>query len=1284
MTISPASGSTSPVRDDFDQTSKDTDKPRPVDNALQDPAIASPVAPQATPRKNDASGRRVTRPTLAALSSRHTSGEALPAHIARSGQATPRAGAADVLSNESVSARAERARVRATASKGLDGSSRMLSAGAANVQRTTQPTGVLPGASTEEFKELNRQYDTVDGYAHRSSEANSRIAQQIEAGVQQEMTGYPPQVIQFQEKQTRLQGMLAELPDSERQFYGGVLATLGAAYQLETGNDKRYAIDEKLAGLESAVREEANRVRNDPVERVLGQFNPPVGEAYLNKEDRERVGSLEKLREEFLQAEDAGEREDLFAEASDLKSRLQGRISVEVGKRQRVEQAHWKEANGEVDRILHEAQLQTDPAKRYELIGRQLFQINPGQDELKDRVVLAFTQRMHDSPQLRDKLDTWHDQVSGPLNAHSVGAAKKYTDILGNLPPVSADYVRDLSDRYNAVLQDVTYKDYSITPAARAERTAGQVLEGVERVLLGLTPLAPLADLQPSTLPENVRMGLDYGSALLGMLGGEGWGIAREIGLAGKAVSAAARDAEAANLAGEGGATAGKGLVQAAGKGLIEGLQAERTLSRDAQAAEQALREQTVAEAGPAVDPTSLVAHQSVGDSPYGSMASYADPGVSLKDLRPGPTRGILVDAKGDRYIELGGKAYHARFDRDTDSWRVFNKGADLKPQYPVRLNEASQKWELDSEVGLRGGAPRIRDEVRQEVVRLLREGELSRREIARRLGISETKVATVASQENLAGLRPGRPGVTDEMRRDTLKLLTDGQLSRAEIARQLGISRATVGRIAQAGGISLPADAPSPLALKPEIRLKVIHLLEKGDLSQREIARQMGMSYSTVNSIAAKQKIPPTAATSLRNMKVSLTDRGKVVERLEEGRPPREIAAETGMSLSYVQRIARRTGMVRSIPKGGTPEQIDQIFALRDQGKSASHIANAVKVSRTRVEDILANYNANTYKRLWWNTTAEKRVAVIEQLDGGKTSREVARDLDLPLETVRGVANEHRVARDSLASELLAQGKSPEEVAESLDMHPDYVRRLTQGIPESTHDLSFTSKDWNAAMDMFKKGYDKEEVATKLGISPWKARSLAKEFQTQTMNSVAPQQLDDIARALSNADYSLTTGDLARATDLPESTIALVEQQYAGGFISPSWSPQPGTSSAISPGRIDHYEWIPPLGRQQEIEAVRAMNEGHNLKDAAAQLNQPYAAIERLYERDLPLVAPQDEVIDAPFAGLPQRGTTAFSDADQAEIRKLAQTSGLSASFIAGLIDAPVEEVQKVLNSNP
>ncbi|MFM0672222.1 ArsR family transcriptional regulator [Paraburkholderia sediminicola] len=1203
----------------------------------------------------------------------------------------------DVLSRRRRSEDIATARCLAQPAKHPSGSSGTPAAGATkaregkSIDQTNRASHMLPDASIEEFSRLNEEYDTEDGYLPRDSEADSQIAQKIEDGLPQQMTGYPPQVIQFQQRLTRLQGMLAALPESERQFYGGLISTLNAAHQLETVNDKRYAIEQKITGLENAVREEATRVRNDPVERVLSQFNAPMGTAYLDKEDRESVDYLDKLRDDFLGAENADDREDIFQEASELKAQLQERISSEVGKGQRVEHGQWKEANGEVDRILQEARAQTDPAKRYELIGRQLFEINPGQDELKDKVILAFTQRMHDSPELRNELDTWHDQVSGPLNAHSVGAAKRYTDILRNLPPVSADYVRDLSDQYTAVLKDVSVKDYSITPGARAGKLAGQIMEGVERVLLGLSPLAPLADSLPSSLPDNVRLGLDYGSAFLGILAGEGWGTVKEISLAGKAVSMAARNAEAANMAGEAG-TAGRDLVQAAGQNLAKAARLELSLSREAQKAERVLEQKTLAEAGPVVDPTSQAAHQSVGSNVYGSLETYADPDVSIKDLRSGDKPGIRVDTKGDRFIELGGKAYRVRFDRDSDTWRVFRKEADLKPQYPVRLNESTQQWELNSDVGLPGGGRgvKLEDKVRQEVVRLLKEGELSRRKIADQLGVSRKKVSVIANEENI-GLSADDSlrtvALAPATRQRVIELLRENQLTTSQIARNLDISRDTIRTIARENHIPI---ATRRARLEPETRQEAIGLLTEGKLSYSEIAEQLGIDRSTLRSIAQKNHIHLKADAALHNLKITPGMRQGIIRLLRDGGlPAKEIADQQGVSVRTVERVAAQEGIRIAAQKGkrttwgaksaggATHEQIDQVFSLKDKGKSRREIADEVKLSETRVGDILANINSDTYKRSWWDTTPENRTAVIRQLDEGKAPKDVAKDLGLPLETVRGIANQHRMARDSLASEMLAEGKSPEEIAGSLDMPLNYVKRLTVGMPEATHDIRFTPKDRDQAMDMFEKGYSRQDVATKLGISPWKARSLANEFRMKTMDSVTPQQLDDIARALGIRDYTFTTGALSRATDLPESTIAVIEQEYAGGFLVPRpESPQPGPSWAMSPALADHYEWVPPLSPTEETEAIRTLGEGHSLKDVADQLKQPYAAIQRLYEDDSPLVASEDDPIGAPSAPPPQ-GTTAFSKENETEIQNLAQQTGLNPSFISDLFFAAAEDIQ-------
>ncbi|WP_244220838.1 helix-turn-helix domain-containing protein [Paraburkholderia aromaticivorans] len=1186
----------------------------------------------------------LARGLAAAAFSRQTSGQGLTGNTAASpGRASGGVRTRDALLRRTGSVHGTYARRPVRAARSDD---------------TSRPIAETEPISIKEFNELNNNYDTVDGYP-RNSEANGEIAQKIEDGIGQEMTGYPPEVIQFQQRETHLQGMLADLPESERQFYAAAAAMLGTAYPLETGSDSRYEIGQKMTALEDAVRDEANRVRNDPVDRALSIFNPPMGVAWLNKEDRDNVDYLDKLRDDFLDATNADERDEIFEEASELKDGLQRSISAEVDRRRLTADGQWKEANGEVDRILSEARAQTDPAKRYELIGRQLYEGDPGQDTLKDKVVLAFTQRMQDSAELRDTLDTWHAQVSGPLNAHSVGAAKRYTDILRNLPPASGDYVRDLSDQYNAVLKDTSYKDYSITPAARSEKLAGQVLEGIARVLLGVTPLAPLADLLPSTLPAGIRMGLDYGSALLGMIAGEAPAILNDVGLAGKALATAAKDAEAANLASKDGAATGENLAQSAGR-IADRTKAGPSAGRDAQAAGQAIDDKPAVDAGPSIDPTSQLAHQRAGDYPYGSLEAYADPNVHPADLHSGARPGILEDARGDRYVAMHGKAYHVRFDNQSDTWRVFMKGADLKPQYPVRLNEITHRWEINTEVGLTGGAPKISEQTRKEIIRLLKEGNLSRAKIAATLGISTNPVARIMNEEKIVLTAPDSLRtlkITPADEREIVRLLEDGVLTRVEIAKKMGISPSMVGKISKRNNLGLHGKY-----LPPAIRRKAENLLREGKLTNAQIAAETKISSRTVTRIKKDMHL----AKFVRRRRITPEIRQDVIQRINDGLTYDEIAAATGVSKMTVRRIAQQTNTFRGVVRT-SPEQIDRVFTLKDEGKTPQEVADAVGISVRKVRDIYANVNADSYKRIWWDTTPEKRTAAIRQLDEGKNANQVAKDLGLQIETVRGIANQHRVARDSLASELLAEGRSPEDVAASLNISPKYVAKLTKGVPESTHEIRFTAKDRDAAMEMFEKGYSREDVATKLGISPWKAHSLANEFRTNTMNSVTPQQLDDIARALGLPDYDFTTGDLARATQLPETTVRVVEQEYARGLlVSRPSSPVAGTSSAMP--AAEHYEWLPPLSAAQEIEAIRAMDEGLSLTDIAAQLKEPGAVIQQLYEDDLPLMMSRDDPPDAPPAQPPAPQTRVLSKEDEAEVQEIVQRTGLRRSFVTSL----------------
>ncbi|ACD19564.1 helix-turn-helix domain-containing protein [Paraburkholderia phytofirmans] len=1169
----------------------------------------------------------------------------------------------------------------ATLSRGATGTT--PSTGGADITHSD----TLPGATAAEFTDLLKEYDTGDHAAHKNSDRNMEVAKYMEFGVGLEMTGYPPDVVRFEKSQLDVRGLLVDLPLSQREFYGSALATLSAAYKLETDPKKRLAILEKALELDGVIRNASARAANDPVDRVLSIFQPPMGEGYLSLSGREDVDRLARLQEDFLDARDPAERKAIFKLAVEIKARLQQLIGIAVNVDQYGQLEQWEEANKEVDRILKEAEAQTDPAKRYELIGRQLFQITPGQDRLKDKVLLAFTQRMYTSAELRNKLNAWHIQVTSPLNAHGVGGPKRYTDILGKLPPVSDDYVRDLSDLYTDVLSDTSHRNHSITPKVRAARLATQILEGVMRVMLEMTPIGFLADQIPSTLPDNVRMGLEFGGMMLDLITGAG--VGKQVGRGAKALAAAARKTELDNLAGKVVRAGGKGLVDDASERIARETLADERLSPEAKATAQVLERKALVETGPAVDPVSELAHEAVGINSYGSLATYADPHVVPGSLRRGAQPGILEDSKGDRYIELGGKAYRVRFDRDNDTWRVFDPAASWRPQYPVRLNEKTNTWEVHGDVGLMGGKPKISDGVVQEIVRLLKEGDMSQQQIATRMGVSMAFVRNTASDYSIRQSAPGsvrNQPIPPATREAAIRLLREGDLSRSDIAARLGISRAFVSTLAKSNNIAVLANT-----ISPEIRLQVEKLLAEGSLSTTEIGRKVGISANSVLNIRSGMKSLPAHRW---HRKITAAVRADIIRQLTEGASQREVARANGVSRNSVWRIARQERLpVKVLRAPATPEQIDQVFALRGQGKTIRVVASTVGLSETTVKDICANVNADTYKRSWWDTTPEKRTAVLRQLDQGKAAKEIAKEQGLPVETVRGIANQQRMARDSLASELLREGQSFIEVGDKLGIPPEYVLRLRHKVPPGTHDIhdiQLNSADGAVAEDMFKKGYTREDVAEKLGISLWKAHSLANEYRSKTMDSVMPKQLADLVAALDDQDRTFTTGELARATGLPETTVMVVEREYEmGSIVSHAASPQPGPSHGTASVGVS-YEWIRPLTAEQEGQAIRALDDGQRLKQVADGLHVDVAAVERLYEQDLPLVAPADDPIDplpaaapaptTPSTTTPPPATVVLSEADKIEIRKLARDDQLSPEFIANLFEIPLDEVKKVL----
>ncbi|MGQ5522080.1 hypothetical protein ACUHMQ_02345 [Chitinimonas sp. PSY-7] len=91
--------------------------------------------------------------------------------------------------------------------------------------------------------------------------------------------------------------------------------------------------------------------------------------------------------------------------------------------------------------------------------------------------------------------------------------------------------------------------------------------------------------------------------------------------------------------------------------------------------------------------------------SPFNAFGEEMD-----KYRSPGPRDGILPNEEGIyidenlKYLKSGEHYYPVRYDIDNATWRVYFPDNPVKPAVPVRY--VNGKWEIHSDVGLRGGGP--------------------------------------------------------------------------------------------------------------------------------------------------------------------------------------------------------------------------------------------------------------------------------------------------------------------------------------------------------------------------------------------------------------------------------------------------------------------------------------------------------------------------------------------------------------------------------------------------
>jgi DNA-binding NarL/FixJ family response regulator len=189
----------------------------------------------------------------------------------------------------------------------------------------------------------------------------------------------------------------------------------------------------------------------------------------------------------------------------------------------------------------------------------------------------------------------------------------------------------------------------------------------------------------------------------------------------------------------------------------------------------------------------------------------------------------------------------------------------------------------------------------RQEILDSLKKG-LSLTEVAGQAGVSTSSVSKIAKESGVK-LRT-RPPIPQETRQKVADLLNEG-VNKTEIGRRLGIDTSTVHTISAEYGF-LKGHRYSRTVSKETVQ-SAIHLLELGVLPTH-VAKQLGISHTTVGRIAHEHHIVLGGGILGKDVRQNIT------ERLNRGQPPQEIARELNITPASVDRIRTRNLLTEAL----------------------------------------------------------------------------------------------------------------------------------------------------------------------------------------------------------------------------------------------------------------------------------------------------------------------------------------------------------------------------------
>jgi len=814
---------------------------------------------------------------------------------------------------------------------------------------------ILKGVTQDEFDDLSNWYNR-DNVSTAWDLENARKSVNLQ---KLSLTGYPPYARGFEQALPATQAMISGLASGESEKYQAQLGALTLAFENASEPKDRSAIELQFEKFRSAVADEHAKTLGDPVLASDALFNAPFGAALLGEAGEEQADALSVLREVFRGAATSEQREDAFSEAAMIKRDMQQQISAVLDQGMKSEAQALQAARADVSAALASASALEGPganaAGRLDYFGQKVLG-----DERKARV---FTQMLHEDPGQFATLQAWEQSLANEdRNAEAAENArvsgqvhlppfKSFTDVSNEPPSPNGAFGENL-------LRNFQYAHSRMVAAAQRLHTQGdpggplrkefehaygpqpgeaeqEANEVFCRLATGAIPGANLFTnliCPKSSLSESARQWTDIAAGVLGEIVGA---KLPELGI------------------GEGsGGRVGRGLGRT--RALLEALRKPAKERVPLSAAERQVIDSANTQ-GSGVEAGLGAASSRVNGSAPGLPQRYAlerpPAGATATD-----SPGVMMDHKGQKFISQGGHDYPVTYDKDNGTWRVNDPGNPWRPSVPVKRN-AQGEWELNSNVGLPGGAPPLAPEVRAAILRDLREN-------------PRTPVYVIAARNEASPAAVGRIALVEGVQR--------------------GVPRGANVRIPE-----------------PVIRAFLDDLRNDSNLSIRAAGRRHGISHRFAENTAKNGGV----IRSSTNTALSAAQKQLIARELRQ-HPAATYVALAGkfcVSIASVRKVATARGLERDATVDWSPHVREAVVAdLRAHpNDSYSAVARRHDVTPTQVSNAARAENLSRATGRSGLVSADAKARVVAELreDPHMGYAEIGRKHGVPAASVEAIA---------------------------------------------------------------------------------------------------------------------------------------------------------------------------------------------------------------------------------------------------------------------------------------